>query len=80
MTSIPANLHSIKQRLTAAALAANRKPEHVKLIAVSKLKSEEEIDLAFKAGQKTFGENRVQEAKEKFVPLRTLNIRNCGFI
>jgi pyridoxal phosphate enzyme (YggS family) len=70
MTNIPANLHTIKQRLAAAARAAKRDPVLVKLVAVSKMKSEEEIETAFKSGQKFFGENRVQEAKTKFTSLR----------
>jgi len=44
-------------------------PPNVKLVAVSKFHSVEEIICAIKCGQKVFGENRVQEAKEKFTQL-----------
>jgi pyridoxal phosphate enzyme (YggS family) len=40
-------------------------PEHVKLIAVSKMKPVELIQEAHNAGQRAFGENKVQELREK---------------
>ena len=43
-------------------------PSHVKLIAVSKLHSKEEIEELAKLGCDTFGENRVQELKQKYDP------------
>ena len=44
-------------------------PEHVKLIAVSKTKPEEMILKAYRAGHKTFGENKVQELVRKYETL-----------
>ena len=41
-------------------------PEHVKMVAVSKTKSPEAIMQAYNAGQRIFGENRVQELAEKY--------------
>ncbi|WP_224490332.1 YggS family pyridoxal phosphate-dependent enzyme [Robertkochia flava] len=41
-------------------------PEHVKLIAVSKTKPEEDIMEAYKAGHRDFGENKVQEMTAKY--------------
>ncbi|WP_277971500.1 YggS family pyridoxal phosphate-dependent enzyme, partial [Sphingomonas echinoides] len=49
---------------------AGRKPESVTLIAVSKTKSAAEITPLLDAGQRAFGENRVQEAQEKWPALR----------
>ena len=45
---------------------AGRDPGEVTLVAVSKTRSGAEIDAAFAAGQRHFGENRVQEARDKF--------------
>lgn len=45
-------------------------PENVSVVAVSKTRSSEEVLLAYKAGQRVFGENRVQEliSKKKLLP------------
>ena len=53
-----------------AARAAGRKPEAVTLIAVSKTFGATEIEPVIAAGQRVFGENRVQEAKTKWPALR----------
>lgn len=50
----------------------NRNPESITVMAVSKTRSIEEIIEAEKAGLKQFGENRVEEASEKFRALDTL--------
>lgn len=47
----------------------NNLPQQVKLIAVSKTKPVEAIEEAYKAGQRVFGENRVQELVEKYEAL-----------
>ena len=41
-------------------------PDHVKLIAVSKTKPVEDIQMLYKEGQRVFGENRAQELKSKY--------------
>ena len=61
MENVRKNLAQIIERIDRA--AENRK--NVKLIAVSKTKPVELILEAFEAGQTRFGENRVQEAREK---------------
>ncbi|MFM8745175.1 MAG: YggS family pyridoxal phosphate-dependent enzyme [Aestuariivirga sp.] len=53
-----------------AARAAGRKPEAVTLIAVSKTFGAAEIEPVIAAGQRVFGENRVQEAKAKWPALK----------
>jgi pyridoxal phosphate enzyme (YggS family) len=55
--------------IAAAATLAKRDPAHVHLVAVSKGRSAEEIEPLIEAGQRDFGENRVQEALEKWPPL-----------
>lgn len=44
-------------------------PSHVKLVAVSKTKSVEEISQAYEAGQRVFGENKIQEMASKWEEL-----------
>ena len=63
-------LDVVLDRLSAAATAAGRKSGDVRLIAVSKTIPPEGIEPLILAGQRVFGENRVQEAKAKFPALR----------
>jgi pyridoxal phosphate enzyme (YggS family) len=67
---IAAALARIRGRIRAAADAAGRAPEDVTLVAVSKTQPITAIAAAVAAGQTCFGENRVQEAAEKFAQLR----------
>lgn len=57
--SIADNLRKIRREL----------PEHVELVAVSKTKSNQEIMEAYEAGQRVFGENKIQEMTEKWETL-----------
>jgi PLP dependent protein len=63
--SIADRLSEIRARIAAAAQAAGRDPSSVRLVAVSKTFPIEAIADAFAAGQRDFGENRVQEALQK---------------
>ena len=63
------NIKSINERIERAALAAGRRPEDVRLVAVSKTVGAEEVRAAIKAGQKEFAENRVQVLSEKLAQL-----------
>jgi pyridoxal phosphate enzyme (YggS family) len=65
-TTIAQNLASIGIRIAVAAKAAGRDPAGISLIAVSKTHPREAVLQAFAAGQILFGENRVQEAAQKF--------------
>jgi hypothetical protein len=67
---IAENLHVVRERIAAAAIRAGREPEDVTLVAVSKTKPVDAVRAALAAGQTVFGENRVQEAAEKFPALR----------
>ena len=69
-TAIAANLRQVRERIANAAVKAGRAPEDVTLVAVSKTKPIEAVRAALAAGQTVFGENRVQEAAEKFPALR----------
>jgi hypothetical protein len=62
---IAANINSIKQRIAAAAARSHRTPDSIKLLAVTKTVAPVCIGEAIDAGITMFGENYVQEAKEK---------------
>ena len=62
---IAENLSIINKKIARAALVAGRTPEEIQLVAVSKTKPLSLIQEAFAAGQGHFGENRVQELREK---------------
>ncbi len=64
------NLRAVRDRIADAAIKAGRAPEDVTLVAVSKTKPAQAVLDALAAGQTVFGENRVQEAAEKFPALR----------
>ena len=69
-TDIAANLAGVKERIAEAATAADRSPGDVTLVAVGKTNSAERVDAALEAGHRVFGENRVQEAAEKWPDLK----------
>jgi PLP dependent protein len=64
------NLAGVQTRITAATRQAGRAPGSVGLVAVSKTKPAAEIRPVLEAGQRLFGENRVQEAEGKWPELR----------
>jgi pyridoxal phosphate enzyme (YggS family) len=66
-----AGLNQVQDRIAAAAARAGREPTSITLIAVSKTFPAEDISPVIAAGQRTFGENRVQEAKAKWPSLRS---------
>ncbi len=67
---ISANLAAVRERIAAAARAADRAPESVTLVAVSKTHPAASVRHALLAGHRVFGENRVQEAQAKYPELR----------
>ena len=67
---IAANLAVVRGRIDAAARAAGRASDAVTLVAVGKTHGADAICAALVAGQRVFGENRVQEALGKFPALR----------
>jgi pyridoxal phosphate enzyme (YggS family) len=64
-TPIAANLEHLRAALAEAAQRAGRRPEDVKLIAVSKNQPASAVAAAMAAGQRLFGENTVQDALTK---------------
>jgi hypothetical protein len=67
---IAANLAEVRARIAEAARRAGRRAEDITLVAVSKTHPAPAVLAALAAGQRAFGENRVQEAAVKFPPLR----------
>src|SRR5215468_5312435 len=64
-------LAAVRQEITQACQAAGRDPNSVTLVAVSKTFDAAAIEPIIAAGQRAFGENRVQEARAKWPELRS---------
>ena len=73
MSSAAARIAEVREGIAAAARLAKRDPAEVELIAVSKGRTVEEIEPLIAAGQRDFGESRVQEALAKWTGLRAGN-------
>lgn len=65
MTNIAEQLAAVRRQIAAAAARGGRDPASVRLVAVSKTQHAEAVVAAAAAGQRIFGESRVQEAREK---------------
>ena len=74
MKNIEINLNHIRAQIVEAALACGRDPDSVLLLAVSKRKPADDIRCAWQLGQKDFGENYLQEAQQKMLELKDLDI------
>ena len=70
MTGAAERRQRILDSIAKAARVANRDPADIELIAVSKTRSVEAIEALISAGQRSFGESRVQEALDKWPDLR----------
>lgn len=73
MTDAASRLQHVRDRISRAAKAAGRDPDKITLIAVSKTRSVGEIENLIAAGQRDFGESRVQEAVDKWPDLKRAN-------
>lgn len=69
-SDVPANLAAVKAAIAQAAFADGRDGDAVTLVAVSKTHPPEVVRAAIVAGQRRFGENRVQEAEAKWPALK----------
>jgi PLP dependent protein len=72
MSRIAERMQAVRERISRAAADAGRRPEEIRLLAVSKTFPAGDIALASAAGQIAFGENYVQEAAAKIAALRHL--------
>src|SRR5438045_7384248 len=68
MGNIAENLDGVRGQIAEAAKKSGRAIEEIELVAISKTHEAEKVRAAFDAGQKVFGESRVQEARAK-IPL-----------
>ncbi|TWD53252.1 hypothetical protein FB480_10469 [Agrobacterium vitis] len=69
--TIEERLAEVRSKIADAAKEANRKPESVQLVAVSKTFDADAIRPVIVEGQRVFGENRVQEAQGKWPELKS---------
>ena len=67
--TLDTGLAAVRAEIARACRDAGREPSSVTLVAVSKTFGAEAIEPVIAAGQRVFGENRVQEAKEKWPAL-----------
>jgi pyridoxal phosphate enzyme (YggS family) len=74
-SSVERGLSTVRREIEAACRAASRDPASVTLVAVSKTFPAATIDDAIAAGHTVFGENRVQEAKSKWPPIKASHPR-----
>lgn len=74
MTTIPANLQAVKDRIATACAAAGRDPREVMLLAVTKTWPPDYVRAAAAAGQRAFGESYAQEALPKMAALADLGL------
>ncbi len=72
---IAANLAAVHERIAAAARRAGRRPEEITLVAVSKTFGADAVRAAFDAGQRDFGENKVQEGLQKIAETAETEMR-----
>jgi pyridoxal phosphate enzyme (YggS family) len=70
MPDAATRLHAIRSAVADAARVSRRDASNVTVVAVSKTRSAEEIETLIEAGQRHFGENRVQEAQIKWPALK----------
>jgi len=74
MIDLKDNIARVQERIAEACRRAGRRPEDVKLVAVSKTVPPDRIRAAYDAGLRDFGENRVQEANAKRAALSDLTV------
>lgn len=77
MSKITENLNQVRGYIEQAYQAGPKQNRLPTLIAVSKTKSQEDVLAVWHAGHRHFGENKVQEAQKKFLPLREQGYELC---
>ncbi len=70
---------AVRDRIARAAARAGRKTEEIRLVAISKMFPASAVREAFAAGLRDFGENKVQEAEDKFKGLEELRAGSALF-
>ena len=77
MNPIVNNLYTVNERIARAAARSNRTPDSIELVAVTKGRSIPEIHAILDAGVKNIGENRVQEAQQKYATDAISDPKTC---
>ena len=72
---LASNLTEVRLRIAEAAERAGRNPAEITLVAVSKTKPVELVEIAYNLGVTDFGENRVQEALPKIAHFHPAGLR-----
>src|SRR5215831_19604919 len=74
MVSIAENLERVREQIARATAKSGRSPDDIELVAITKTHPAEKVREAIEAGQKLFGESKVQEARVK-IPELPSNVR-----
>lgn len=74
MSTLKDNLNQVKQTIQQTAIDCGRDPNSIQLLAVSKTQAADALRAAYQLGQTAFGENYLQEAREKQQALSDLPI------
>ena len=80
LTDVQSNLVEIQKQVEQACIAAQRAPQAVRLLAVSKTKPAELVQECYQLGQRHFGENYLQDALDKIEILQSLEDIQWHFI
>lgn len=78
--TIAENIESIRERIAKAAATVGRDPREIKLVAVTKLHTPQEINEAIDAGITDAGENKVQELVDKYDKVKHVNWHLIGHL
>ncbi|MBR7800933.1 YggS family pyridoxal phosphate-dependent enzyme [Undibacterium fentianense] len=79
MSSIRQNLQAVHEAIALSAARYGRNPTEIALLAVSKTFGPEQVLEAWKAGQRAFGENYLQEGVEKIAAVQSLLVAEPGY-
>ncbi|MFA7660757.1 MAG: YggS family pyridoxal phosphate-dependent enzyme, partial [Anaerovoracaceae bacterium] len=80
MSNIKSNIENIKTIMRDAAVRAGRNPDELLLIAVTKTRTPEEINLAIDSGITDIGENKVQEIIDKYEKVKPVRWHMIGHL
>lgn len=80
MEDIKANLEKVREQIREAAEMNGRNADDVLLVAVSKTRTPEEINIAIDAGVTDIGENKVQEIMDKFDDIKPVRWHMIGHL
>ncbi len=80
MEDIRGNLEKVRQQIRQAAESCGRSQDDVLLVAVSKTRTPEEINIAIDAGVTDIGENKVQEIMDKYDDIKSVRWHMIGHL